>query len=193
MDSERGQPEQSSAGTDQLKPASVGTGFKTAGQQCLPNGETGRIIAEGCLLVGIGSDLEGNSFPLTERAIGTRTGSVTTTSVASSKAASLQTRRKTKDKKTSSEEKKQFDPGGKGEEPLPWKVGLPVFFSFGGGNPGPGCPLLVSCAFLLVCLVVYFYYQVIMFLRAQENMGKERRKSTKSVTGGQASSCQSTP
>ena len=92
----------------------------------------------------------GNTFPPTERVIGTRSGSVTTTPVASSKTASLQTSRKPKYKKTASEENKQTDPGGKGEGPPPWKSGVSVLFSFSGGNSGPGCPLLVSRAFLLV-------------------------------------------
>ena len=90
---------------DQLEPPPAGTGFETPGRQCHPNWGTERITAEGCLLVGVGLNSEGNTFPPTERVIGTRTGSVTTTPVASSKTASLQTRRKARDK-TSSEENK---------------------------------------------------------------------------------------
>ena len=138
MNSERGQFESPSAGT----------GFETPGQQCHPNRETGRITAEGYLLVGVGSNLGGNTFSPAKRVIGTRTGSVATTSVASSKTASLQTRRKTKDKKTSSEENKQFGPNGKGGEPPPWKAGVPVFFSF----LGAACALCF-CLCLFVCLL----------------------------------------
>ena len=89
---------------DQLESPSAGTAFKTPGQQCLPNGGTGRITAEGCLLVGVGSNLGGIST--TERIIGTRAGSVTTTPIASSKPlpcrqdANLETRRQAA-KKTS--------------------------------------------------------------------------------------------
>ena len=104
---------------DQLESPSAGMGFETPGQQCPPNGGTGRITAESCLLVGVGSNLGGNIFSPAERVIGTRAGSVTTTPVASSKTPSLQTRRKPKDKKTGSEENKQSDPGGKGEESPP--------------------------------------------------------------------------
>ena len=66
------------------------------GQQSHSNWGIGRITAEGCLLVGVGSNLRGNTFSPTERVIGMRTGSVTTTPVASSKTASLQTNRFTR-------------------------------------------------------------------------------------------------
>ena len=131
---------------DQLESPSAGTAFETPGQQCLPNGGTGRITAEGCLLVGVGSNLCGISP--TKRIIGTRAGSVTTTPIASSKTASMQTRRKPRDKKTGSEENKQFDPGEKGGEPPPWKAGVPVIFSFLGA--------VVLCAFVCACLSVVF-------------------------------------
>ena len=61
MDPERGQPEQSSAGTDQLESPSAGTGYETPGQQYLPYRGTGGITG-GCLLVGGGSNLGGNNF-----------------------------------------------------------------------------------------------------------------------------------
>ena len=87
----------------------------------------------------------GYNYSPTERVIGTQTGSVTTTPVASSKTASPQTKHKPKDRKTFSEENKQFDPGGRGGEPLPWKTSVPVFFL--------SWALLVLCAFLFVCLL----------------------------------------
>ena len=68
---------------DQLESPSAGTGFETPGQQCHPNWGTERITAESCLLVGVGSNLGEKTFPPIERAIGTRTGSVTMTPVAS--------------------------------------------------------------------------------------------------------------
>ena len=76
---------------DQLKLPSAGTGFETPGQQCHPIWETGRTTADGYLLVAVGSNLRGNSFPPTEHVIRTPTGSEITTPVASSKTASLQT------------------------------------------------------------------------------------------------------
>ena len=75
MDPERGQ----------LESPSAGTGLKTPGQQCLPNWEMGRTTVDGCFLAGVSSNLGGNPFSLTELAIGTRTGSQTSTPSASSK------------------------------------------------------------------------------------------------------------
>ena len=115
---------------DQLEPPSDGTGFEIPGQQYPPNGEIGRTTADGCLLVAVGSKMERNTFSPTERVIGTRTGSVNTTSVTSSKTTSQRTRHKLDDKKAGIDENKQFDPGGKGEEPPPWKAAVLVVFSF---------------------------------------------------------------
>ena len=142
---------------DQVESPSAGTGFETPGQQCLPNWETGRTTDDGYLLVGVGLNLGGNTFPPTERVARTRTSSVTTTPVASSKTASLQTRRKPKDKETGSEESEQFDPGGKGEEPRPWKAGVPVLFSFLEGIWVwvPAACALCFCLCLPVCYVSF--------------------------------------
>ena len=137
---------------DQLEPPSAGTDFETRGQQCHPIWETGRTTADGCLLVAVGSNLGGNTFPPTERVIGTRTGSVTTTPVVSSKTAFMQTRRKPRGKRASSEENKRFDPGGKGGEPPPWKAGVPGSFSFLGAVL---CLVLLS---VLACLFVAFCF-----------------------------------
>ena len=65
---------------DQLELPSAGTGLETPGQQCPPNGETwetGRTIADGYLLVGMGSNQGGDTSPPTER-VGTRAGTATT-------------------------------------------------------------------------------------------------------------------
>ena len=44
------------------------------------------------------------------------------------------------------------------------------------GNSGPGCPLLVLCAFVFACLsVMYCYYRVIIFQGAEENFGGEKK------------------
>ena len=62
----------------ELPPA--GTGYELPGQQCLPNEETwepGRTIAEGYLLVGMGSNQGGDTSPPTER-VGTPAGTATT-------------------------------------------------------------------------------------------------------------------
>ena len=145
-----------------------------------------RVLARGR-----GFNFFGKHFFHAEIAVGRRADSEITTPSTASNAVFLQMSRKPKDKKTASEENKQFDPGGKGGEPPPWKAGVPVFFFFW-GNSGPGCPLLGFCAFVFACLSVAFCsYQVIIFLRSEENTG--RRKPMKSVTGGQASSCPLTP
>ena len=99
------------------------------------------------------------------------------TPVDSSKTASLPTRRKPKDKKTSSKENKQFDSGEIGEEPPPWKAGVLVVFSFSGGNLGPGWPAACVSSFVRVCpLCIVSYYHVIIFQRA-EKYGRRRESS----------------
>ena len=147
MDSERGQ----------LEPPSAGTGFETPGQQCLPNWETGRTTAAGCLPVGVGSNFGGNTFSLAETTVGTRADSEITTPSAASNTIFLQTSCKPKDKKTASEENKQFYPGEKGGEPPPWKAGVPVFFSFLGElwTGMPAACVLCFCLCLSVCYVLF--------------------------------------
>ena len=94
MDPERGELESSSAGT----------GLETPGQQCLPNEktwETGRTIADDILTACVGSNQVGNIFSPMEH-VGTRAGTAATPEKCRHK--------------TSSEENKEFDPGGKGEK-----------------------------------------------------------------------------
>ena len=125
---------------EELTSSSTGTGLNTPGQQCPPNGgvwETGRIIADGILTAGVGSSKEGNILsPMesTERA----TRMVTVADIPST--AATPPKRK---HKTSSEENKQFDPGGRGEQTPPWNAAVPLpFFSW------------VEAVRLLVCLAV---------------------------------------
>ena len=110
MDPERGEP----------GPSSAGTGLETPGQQCPPNEgiwETGRTTADGILTVGVGSNQGGNISSPTERAkstamfadISSPTEHVGTQAWT---AATPENRRH----KTTSEENKQFDPGGIGEK-----------------------------------------------------------------------------
>ena len=97
-----------------------------------------------------------------------------------------------KDKTTANEENKQFDPEGRKERSHHLEKRVYWYYFLPRGNSGRGCQLLVSCAFVFACLsVVYCSYQVIIFLRAEENI--ERRKSMMNATGGQAPSCPSTP
>ena len=64
---------------DQIESSSADTDFETPGQQCLPKWETGRTTADGCLLVAVGSNFGGNTFPLDEIAVGRRDDSKITT------------------------------------------------------------------------------------------------------------------
>ena len=100
----------------ELEQPSASTGLETPGQQCLLNEGTwkkGRTIADGYLLVGMGSNQRGDiSSPTTER-VDTR--AVRTTA----NITFLQQGHKSKDKKKGSEENKQFDPGGEGGEQPP--------------------------------------------------------------------------
>ena len=125
---------------EELTSSSTGTGLNTPGQQCPPNEgvwETGRIIADGILTAGVDSSKEGNiSSPMesTERA----TRMVMVADIPSTAATPPKRRHK-----TSSEENKQFDPGGRGEQAPPWKAAVPLpFFSWG------------EAVRLLVCLAV---------------------------------------
>ena len=114
---------------EELTSSSTGTGLNTPGQQCPPNEgvwETGRIIADGILTAGgVDSSKEGNiSSPMesTERA----TRMVTVADIPLTAATPPKRRHK-----TSSEENKQFDPGGRGEQAPPWKAAVPLpFFSW---------------------------------------------------------------
>ena len=108
--------------------SSASTGLESPGQQCPPNEgvwETGRIIADGILTAGVDSSKEGNiSSPMksTERA----TRMVTVADIPLTAATPPKRRHK-----TSSEENKQFDPGGRGEQAPPWKAAVPLpFFSW---------------------------------------------------------------
>ena len=64
----------------ELESPSADSGLETPGQQCPPNGETwetGRIIADGYLLVGMGSNQWRDNCSPTEH-VGTQAGTATT-------------------------------------------------------------------------------------------------------------------
>ena len=141
---------------EELTPSSAGTGLETPGQQESPPNEgvweTGRITADRILTAGVDSSKEGNiSSPM--ESVDTRASqkSTRTATVAgiSSTAATPPKRRH----KTSSEENKQFDPGGRGEQAPPWKAAVPLpFFSWGDAGRLLVC-LSVGAARLLFCFV----------------------------------------
>ena len=95
---------------EELKSSSAGTGLETPGQQCPPNEGTwdqGRTTTSGILTAGMGSYQEGNISSPTEREKNTPTvADIPSTAATPSK----------RRHKTSSEEKKLFHPGGKGEK-----------------------------------------------------------------------------
>ena len=134
MDPERGELDSSSAGT----------GLKTPGQQCPPNEgtwETGRTTADGILTAGVGSNQGGNiSSPMEH--VGTLAGT----------AATPEKRRH----KTTSEENKQFDPGGKGEKAPLWNAAVTLPFLFCGESWAMGGSLLVLRVFCLCFVCALF-------------------------------------
>ena len=137
----------------ELESPSAGTGLKTPGQQCPPNEETcetGRTIADGYLLVGMGSN-QGRYTSSPTECVGTRVGTATTPAN-SSNTIFRKASHKPRDK-TPSEENKQFDPGGKGEKPPPWNAAVIVLVFFPGGSFGPWeARCLCFVFFVCVCL-----------------------------------------
>ena len=129
----------------ELELSSAGTCLETPGQQCPPNKgtwETGRTTADGFLTAGVGSNQGRNISSPTEH-VGTGAGTAATPA-----------KRK---HKTTSEENKQFDPGGKGEKAPLWNAAVALFFS--GESVGPWearclCLVFSVCALCVpVCSV----------------------------------------
>ena len=168
----------------ELEAPSAGTGLETPGQQYPPNEgirEKGQTIADGYLLVGIGSNKGRDISSPTER-VGTRAGTATTPA-------------KPRDK-TTREEHKQFDPGGKGEKAPLWNATV-ILFSFWGELWAIGGSLFLLrglCLCVPVCLfIIYCPFQVTIVQRAEKHGRETRIKSLMYATGGQACSCPSTP
>ena len=111
---------------DELESPSACTGLETLGQQCPPNEGTwvkGRTIADCYLLVGMGSN-KGRYISSPTEHVGTRAGTAATPAKPRHK--------------TTSEENKQFDPGGKGEKAPLWNAAVILSFFFLGGALGHG-------------------------------------------------------
>ena len=151
----------------ELEPPSTGTGLETPGQQSPSNEgtwEKGRTIADGYLLVGMGSNRGGDISSPTEH-VGTR-------------AATAATPAKPREK-TTSEENKQFDPGGKGKTAPLWNAAV-ILFSFSWGElwamGGSLVLLRVLCLCVPVCLfAIYCSFQVTIVQRAEKH---ERRRGS---------------
>ena len=129
----------------ELESPSPGTGLETHGQQCPPNEGTwdqGRTTASGILTAGVGSSQGGNISSPTERA-----KSTATVADISSTAATSENRRH----KTSSEENKKFDPGGKREQAPPLNAAV-TLLSFSGENCEAPCLCFVLCLYFVCAL-----------------------------------------
>ena len=148
----------------ELEPPSANTGLETPRQ----------TTADGCLLVGVGLILRGNTFSSTE-CVDTQADSGITTASTTPNTVFLQPGRKPRDKKAASEENKQLDPGGKGEKPLPWKAAVLVVFFLRGTLVLDAC-CLCFVGFVCACLlVVYCSHQVIIFQRTEKNNGDAKK------------------
>ena len=125
-----------------LKSSSAVTGLNTPGQQCPPNEgirETGKTTASGILTAGAGPS-RGENISSTERA----TRMVTVADISSIAATPSKRRHK-----TSSEENKQFDPGGSGEK-AHLGTRLYLYLSLSGAKLG-GFLSVLSMPCLCVC------------------------------------------
>ena len=126
---------------EELTSPLASTGLNTPGQQESPPNEgvweTERITADSILTAGVDSSKEGSS-PMESVDSRASQESTTTTVAGTSSIAATPSKRRLK---TSSEENKQFDPGGRGEQATPWKAAVPLPF-FSGSDAGR----------LLVCL-----------------------------------------
>ena len=144
-----------------LKSPSAGTGLETPGQHCPPNDGTwqkGRIIADGYLLVAMGLNQGGNIFSPTTERVDTR--AVRTTADITF----LQQGHKPRDEEISSEENKQFDPGGKGEKAPLWNAAVTLTFLFCGERWAMGRSLLVLRGFCL-CVSFCSVFKIIVLFR----------------------------
>ena len=135
----------------ELESPSAGTGLETPAQQYLPNEgiwETGRTTASGILTAGVGSN-QGGSIPSPTESVDTRAGNKNTRTIAdiSSTAATPENRRH----KTSSEENKQFDPGGKGKKAPPWNAAV-TLLSFSGESWEAPWLCFVICLYFVCAL-----------------------------------------
>ena len=159
-----------------LESSSAGTGLETPGQQCPPNEgiwETGRTTANGILTAGVGSNQGGNISSPTERAKNTATFadiSSPTEHVGTQAwtAATPENRRH----KTTSEENKQFDPGGIGEKAPLWNAAV-TLLSFSGESWEASCLCFVFfyCALCVLCFLSYCSFQVITSQRTERLEG----------------------
>ena len=175
---------------DELESPSAGRGFETPGQQCHPMWKTGRTTADGFQTAGVGSNLGKHTSPTTECA-GARAG---TPKLRQHLQTSLQRNtlirepgqlrhRQKSGTRPTSEENRQFDPGGKGEKAPPWNAAVILSLFFLGGALGYGRRIVFASCFLSLCaclsalffVFIYCSFQVITFQRAEKY---ERRRGS---------------
>ena len=184
-------------GMEELTSSSASTGLNTPGQQESPPNEgvweTERITADSILTAGVDSSKEGSS-PM--ESVDTRASqeSTTTTVAGTSSIAATPSKRRLK---TSSEENKQFDPGGRGEQAPPWKAAVPLPF-FSGSDAGrllvclSGAELRGFLFFCFVYALFFFCFHKLSIYPGETYQQAERRgswtpiKSLMYATGGQA-------
>ena len=162
---------------EELESPSAGTGLEMPGQQCPPSEgiwETGRTTAAGFLTAGVGSSQGGNISSPMERAKNTAT--LADISSPTEHVGTLAGTAFTPEKrrhKTSNEENKQFDPGGKGEKAPPWNVAV-TLLSFSGESWEAPCLYFVFsvCALFVLCSLNYCSFQVITSHRAERHEGR---------------------
>ena len=166
---------------EELTSSSAGTGLETPGQQGPPNEGTlkqRQTTASGFLTAGVNSSQGGRTPSPLERSTSTRTfADIFST-------AAIQENRR---HKTTSQENKQFDPGGRGEKAPPWNAAVPVpLFSWGEAGR-----LLVRFLCTL-CVLCFFCFPKLLIYPGETYQQAERRgswtpiKSLMHATGGQA-------
>ena len=151
---------------EELTSSSASTGLNTPGQQESPPNEgvweTERITADSILTAGVDSSKEGSS-PMESVDSRASQESTTTTVAGTSSIAATPSKRRLK---TSSEENKQFDPGGRGEQAPPWKAAVPLPF-FSGSDAGrllvclSGAELRGFFFLFRLCSVFFLFSQII--------------------------------
>ena len=167
---------------EEPKSSSAGTGLETSGQQCPPNEgvrEQRQTTANGFVTAGVASSQGGRTPSPPERSISTRTfADIFST-------AAIQENRR---RKTPSQQKKQFDPGGRGEKAPPWDAAVTLPFFPGESLEAP-C-LFSVCASFCCCRCVCLFSELIFPFTGetyQRGCGYWTRiRSPMYATGGQA-------
>ena len=164
-----------------LTSSSAGTGLETPGQQGPPNEgtlEQRQTTASGFLTAGVNSSQGGRTPSPLDRSTSTRTfADIFST-------AAIQENRR---HKTTSQQNKQFDPGGRGEKAPPWNAAVPLpLFSWGEAGR------LLVCFLCTLCMLCFFCFPKLLIYAGETYQQAERRgswtpvKSLMHATGGQA-------